>query len=95
MPTRFLTKRFAILRNFATIWLNMNQKQRVEFLIAFANAANSWLNFRIWVNPNNRLALNLRGSAVEDYIIFYYPRQDGIDVVHIVSGYRDLETLFE
>jgi toxin ParE1/3/4 len=42
----------------------------------------------------SRLASNLRGFIVEDYLIFYYPREDGIDIVRIVSGYRDLESLF-
>ena len=42
----------------------------------------------------SKLALNLRGFVVEDYIIFYYPREDGIDIARVVSGYRDLESLF-
>lgn len=29
------------------------------------------------------------------YIIFYYPRQDGIDIVRIAYGKRDLKALFE
>lgn len=41
-----------------------------------------------------RLAPNLRGFIVEDYIVFYYPREDGIDIARVVSGYRDLESLF-
>ncbi|GAA6614890.1 type II toxin-antitoxin system RelE/ParE family toxin [Scytonema sp. NUACC26] len=41
-----------------------------------------------------RLAPNLRGFVFKDYLIFYYPREDGIDVVHVVNGYRDLESLF-
>lgn len=41
-----------------------------------------------------RLAPGLRGFIVKDYIVFYYPRTDGIDVVRVVSGYRDLELLF-
>ena len=36
----------------------------------------------------------LRGFIVEDYIVFYFPREDGIDVARVVSGYRDLESLF-
>ena len=40
------------------------------------------------------LAPDLRGFVIEDYIIFYYPRQNGIDIARIVSGYRDVETLF-
>jgi toxin ParE1/3/4 len=42
----------------------------------------------------SRLAANLRGFVVEDYVVFYYPREDGIDIVRIVSGYRDLESVF-
>ncbi|MGI0493900.1 type II toxin-antitoxin system RelE/ParE family toxin [Alkalinema pantanalense CENA528] len=42
----------------------------------------------------DQLAPNLRGAPVEDYLIFYYPRPDGIDIVRIISGYRDLEQLF-
>ncbi|NEP43359.1 MAG: type II toxin-antitoxin system RelE/ParE family toxin [Okeania sp. SIO2H7] len=41
-----------------------------------------------------RLAPNLRGFIVNDYIVFYYPRKNGIDVARIVSGYRSLESLF-
>ncbi|NJL54260.1 type II toxin-antitoxin system RelE/ParE family toxin [bacterium] len=36
---------------------------------------------------------NLRGIVVDNYIIFYVPRSNGIDVARIVSGYRDLESL--
>lgn len=41
-----------------------------------------------------QLAPNLRGFIVDEYIIFYYPRTDGIDVARVVSGYRDLDSLF-
>ncbi|MDZ8221695.1 MULTISPECIES: type II toxin-antitoxin system RelE/ParE family toxin [unclassified Nostoc] len=37
---------------------------------------------------------NLRGFVVDNYIIFYYPREDGISVARVASGYRDLESLF-
>ena len=42
----------------------------------------------------SRISANLRGFAVEDYIVFYYPREDGIDIVRVISGYRDFESLF-
>ncbi len=42
-----------------------------------------------------RLSPGLRGFIVDDYIIFYYPSADGITVVRVASGYRDLESLFE
>ena len=38
---------------------------------------------------------NLRGFLVGNYIIFYYSRdEDGIFILRIVSGYRNLDTLF-
>ena len=33
----------------------------------------------------HQLAPSLRGAPVEDYLIFYYPRPDGIDIARIVS----------
>jgi toxin ParE1/3/4 len=41
-----------------------------------------------------QLARNLRGFVVENYIVFYYPREDGITIARVVSGYRDLDFLF-
>jgi toxin ParE1/3/4 len=41
-----------------------------------------------------KLVPNLRGFVVDDYIIFYYPRESGISVARVVSGYQDLESLF-
>ena len=40
------------------------------------------------------LSPGLRGFIVNDYIIFYYPRADGIDIARVASGSRDLESLF-
>jgi toxin ParE1/3/4 len=36
----------------------------------------------------------LKGFLVKDYIIFYYVHDDGIFILRIVSGYRNLELLF-
>ena len=42
----------------------------------------------------DRLSVGLRGFSLDDYIIFYYPRADGIDIARVINGYRDLEALF-
>lgn len=42
----------------------------------------------------SKLAANLRGFVVEDYVVFYYPTEHGIDIVRVISGYRDFEFLF-
>ncbi|MFN6476304.1 type II toxin-antitoxin system RelE/ParE family toxin [Nostoc sp. DedQUE07] len=50
----------------------------------FPNIGQSFDNF----------ARGLRSFPVEDYLIFYRPIDGGVEVVRIVSGYRDLETVF-
>lgn len=42
-----------------------------------------------------KFVTNLRGFVVNDYIIFYYPIEDGIAITRVASGYRDLKSLFE
>ena len=37
----------------------------------------------------------LRSFPFGRYVIFYQPLQDGIDVVRVLHGARDLESLFE
>lgn len=38
---------------------------------------------------------SLRSFPIDSYLIFYRPIEDGIEVVRVVSGYRDLDTLFD
>jgi toxin ParE1/3/4 len=42
-----------------------------------------------WIKPN------LCGFIVNDYIIFYYPHENGIDIVRVVYEWRDLKALLE
>ena len=59
-------------------------RQKCKLVAGFPNMGKSY----------EILSPGLRGFTFEDYIIFYYPRVDGIDVARVVSGYRDLESLF-
>ena len=40
------------------------------------------------------MELDLRSFLVEDYLIFYRVVSGNIEIVRIVSGYRDIELLF-
>lgn len=42
----------------------------------------------------DNFASGLRSFPVEDYLIFYRSIDGGVEVVRIVSGYRDLEIVF-
>ena len=41
------------------------------------------------------LAQNLRSLPVGDYVIFYRPVPDGIQVIRVLHGARDIPTLFD
>lgn len=43
----------------------------------------------------NELAASLRSFPVGNYLIFYRPLTDGVEVVRILSGFRDLPPLFD
>jgi toxin ParE1/3/4 len=72
-----------------------DQRSASKIFDAIRKKARLLSQFPSMGKPYNQLAPNLRGAPVEDYIIFYYPRHDGIDIARIASGYRDLEQLFE
>ena len=41
------------------------------------------------------LVPHLRGILIQTYIIFYRKFEDGIEIVRVVSGYRNLSALFD
>jgi toxin ParE1/3/4 len=59
-------------------------RQKCNLVASFPNMGKSY----------SRLDPNLRGFIVEDYIVFYYPIPDGINIARVVNGYRDLEDMF-
>jgi toxin ParE1/3/4 len=59
-------------------------RQKCKLVASFPNMGKTYPK----LNPN------LRGFVVEDYIVFYYPNSDGINIARVISGYRDLEDIF-
>ncbi len=41
------------------------------------------------------LAPSLRSSVVSPYVIFYRPREDGIEIIRVLHGARDLSSAFD
>ncbi|MCL1464565.1 type II toxin-antitoxin system RelE/ParE family toxin [Argonema galeatum] len=58
--------------------------QKFETLVNFPNMGRRW----------DKLSPPLRSFPIDNYLIFYHSIEDGIEVVRVVSGYRDLENLF-
>ncbi|MCL1472635.1 type II toxin-antitoxin system RelE/ParE family toxin [Argonema antarcticum] len=61
-----------------------NVEQKCQTLAQFPNMGKSYEN----------LLPQLRGVPVNNYVIFYRQVQNGIQVVRVLSGYRDLEAVF-
>ncbi len=43
----------------------------------------------------DELSPSLRRFPVDNYLIFYRPIADGIEIARVVSGYQDLDALFD
>ncbi|MGH8499607.1 MAG: type II toxin-antitoxin system RelE/ParE family toxin, partial [Methylococcales bacterium] len=42
----------------------------------------------------DELNKGLRSQPVGNYMIFYFPLEDGIDIVRVLHGSRDIQSLF-
>lgn len=43
----------------------------------------------------DELLQELRSFPVDDHLIFYRPIEGGIEILRVISGYRDLEAFFQ
>lgn len=59
-------------------------EKKCQYLAQFPNIGRSY----------DDLKQSLRGLNFDKYIIFYRIIDDGIEIVRVVSGYRDLDFLF-
>lgn len=41
----------------------------------------------------NELKMGLRSHPVGNYLIFYFPLEDGVDIIRVLHGSRDIESL--
>lgn len=52
-------------------------------------------NFPNMGRKRDELYSSLRSFPVDDYVIFYYVIEGGIEIQRIVSGYRNSDGLFD
>jgi len=64
--------------------INEKIKQQFKRLADFPNMGQSC----------NQLSEGLRRFPIEDYLIFYRPISNGVEIVRVVSGYRNIEAIF-
>jgi toxin ParE1/3/4 len=65
-----------------------------RFVDSIAERFQALANFPGMGRSYDNLSPLLRGFPISNYIIFYRSLENGIVVERILSGYRDLETLF-
>jgi toxin ParE1/3/4 len=58
--------------------------KKCQNLAVFPSLGRSW----------EELAPNLRSFPVEEYLIFYRLVEDGVEILRVISGYRNLEAFF-
>ncbi len=45
--------------------------------------------------PRDELAPGLRSLPAPPYVIFYFPIEGGIEVIHVIHGRQDIDAIFE
>jgi toxin ParE1/3/4 len=60
-------------------------RQRAKLVASFPKTGKSY----------GDLVPGLRGFVVDNYIVFYIPTEEGIEILRVVNGYRDLKSIFE
>ncbi|NET52532.1 MAG: type II toxin-antitoxin system RelE/ParE family toxin [Merismopedia sp. SIO2A8] len=66
-----------------------------RFVISFEQKCAKQLQFPKIGRSYQELETSLRGVPLAHYIILYRLRDENIEIVRVVSGYRDLDNLFE
>lgn len=76
---------------FTTTSVEAGEKFKIEFqkkcqyLTQFPNIGRSY----------SEIKPNLRGISIMGYIIFYQVIEGGVEIVRLVSAYRDLQSIFD
>ncbi len=65
-----------------------------NFIKRFGQKCNNLIKFPYIGRSYNQIANNLRGINLDRYIILYQVTKDEIEIVRVVSGYRNLDSLF-
>jgi toxin ParE1/3/4 len=75
-------------------FVSLNLEAGERFVNAFEQKCKNLVNFPNMGRSYAEIEPTLRGVLLDKYIILYRLIEDGIEIVRVVSGYRDLESLF-
>jgi toxin ParE1/3/4 len=84
------------LENILDYLAEQNSLNKAEdFLAKINKKCRTLANFPNMGKSRDELLPSLRSFPIDNYLIFYRPINNGIEILRIVSGYRDLNILFE
>lgn len=66
-----------------------------KFVMAFEKKCEKWLQFPNMGRSYEEIESSLRGIPLDNYIILYRLIDNGVEIVRVVSGYRNLEEIFD
>lgn len=96
MPT--IIKRPQALNDLADIWAEIadDSEQRADAFVAMLDGKIRTLAGQPQMGRRrDELAPALRSWPIGRYVVFYLPLTDGVDIVRVLHGARDLEAAFQ
>jgi toxin ParE1/3/4 len=82
------------LKNIADYFLTRNIEAGESLFQEFNRKCQNLVNFPNIGRSYSHLCFGLRGLPLSGYIILYQVEDETIEILRVVSGYQNLETLF-
>ncbi len=65
-----------------------------RLVAAIEEKFNTLSQFPLMGRAGPEFSANLRSFPIRNYLIFYRPIKNGVDIIRIISGARDIDSLF-
>lgn len=82
------------LNQIADYFLTKNLEAGEKLFQEFNKKCQNLANFPSMGRSYAHIKPSLRGLPLDRYVILYQVLDDGVEILRVVSGYRDLESLF-
>ncbi len=83
------------LREISDYFYSLNIEAGEQFFIQFSSKCKQLAAFPNLGRSYAEILPSLRGIPLQNYIIFYRLLEDGVEIMRVVSGRRDLPFLFQ
>ena len=83
------------LEEISSYFLEKNVEAGELFVEGFHKKCQQLARFPYLGRSYSQFSQNLRGIPLMGYIIFYQVIEDGIEIVRVISGYRNLSDIFQ